>query len=381
MLRAVRLLGIVALAMIVLLSVPARSADHRDAPGISEDGRADLLDVFDFVNPNNGNIVLAATVNPFTIGGAINVAFGPDVLYEFKIDNTGDNVEDLVIQATFSPTVPGPQTFSIRGPAKPRIAGTASSLLLDETPRVTGPATGVVVNGSGSVTRAFAGLRDDPFFVDLIWVLRLIGAQPGGPLTRAPGLDFIAGLNCSALVVEVPASALRGSTGNVIKVWATTSRAKSMTRSGSVYLADAQTGPFTQIDRTAIPAVSTVVIPGRLKDAFNRAVPAQDQLFKDAALQRLVSINNDAAYSSTLLDAVLLPDVAILDMTKTSGFLNGRRPQDDVIDVLLSAASKGGVTGDNVNANDVAFLSDFPFLAPPHGPEETIPGRNKQHHH
>ena len=97
---------------LIALVVPVRTADHRDAPSISEDGRADLLDVFGFVNPNNGNIVLAATVNPFSIGGAIQVAFAPDVLYEFKIDNTGDNVEDLVIQATFSPTVPGPQTCS-----------------------------------------------------------------------------------------------------------------------------------------------------------------------------------------------------------------------------------------------------------------------------
>ncbi|HYT67504.1 MAG TPA: DUF4331 domain-containing protein [Vicinamibacterales bacterium] len=378
MLRAPKLVSAAIFTSVVMLAVPARTADHRDAPGISEDGRADLLDVFDFVNPSNGNVVLAATVNPFTIGGATGVAFGPDVLYEFKIDNTGDNLEDLVIQATFSSTVPGPQTFSIRGPSKPRVAGAAGSLLLDESPRLTGPATGEVVAGSGSIARAFAGLRDDPFFIDLIWVLRLIGAQPGGPLTRAPGIDFIAGLNCSALVVEVPASALRGSSGNVIKVWATTSRAKSLTRSGSLYLADTQTGPFTQVDRTAIPAVSTVVIPTRLKDAFNRSVPTQDILFKDAALARLVSINGDSVYSSTLLDAVLLPDVAILDMGKTTGFLNGRRPQDDVIDILLQAASKGAVTGDNVNANDVPFLQAFPFLAPPHGPEEPIPGRNKQ---
>ena len=67
-------------AAVGVLWEPARTADHRDAPGISEDGRADLLDVFDFINPNNGNVVLAATVNPFSIGGAIQVAFGPHSL-------------------------------------------------------------------------------------------------------------------------------------------------------------------------------------------------------------------------------------------------------------------------------------------------------------
>ena len=372
-----RLMLLVAVTAVALLVAPTRSADHRDAPGINEDGRADLLDVFAFVSPENGNIILAQTVNPFTIGGSTGVAFAADVLYEFKIDNTGDNVEDLVIQATFTPVVPGPQQFSVRGPVKPRVSGVSSSLLVSDAPAISGTANGTIATASGSVVRAFAGQRDDPFFVDLIWVLRLIGAQPGGPLTRAPGIDFFAALNCTALVIEVPASALRGSSGNVIKVWATTSRPKNTIRSGSAYLADTHTGPFVQIDRTALPTLNTVLMPLRLKDAFNRATPAQDALFRDAAITTLVGINNDRTYSQTLIDAVLFPDVAILDLGKTTGFLNGRRPQDDVIDVVLSAASKGGVAGDAVDANDVPFLTTFPFLAPPHGAEKPIPGRNR----
>lgn len=359
-----------------LLAVPGRTADHRDAPSISEDGRADLLDVFGFINPNNGNVVFAATVNPFTIGGAIQVAFGPDVLYEFKVDNTGDNVEDLVIQATFSPTVPGPQTMTLRGPVKPRITGN-TSLRVDDAPQVTGPATGVVFPGNGPIQRGFAGLRDDPFFIDLIWVLRLIGGQPGGPLTRDPGIDFFAGLNCSILTFEVPPSALRGSTGNVIRFWASTSRARTTTRSTTAYLADTHSGTFVQIDRTALPAVNTVLMPPRLKDAFNRAAPRHDSLFRDAAIESLVRINGDRTYSQSLVDAVLLPDVATLDLTRAGGFLNGRRPEDDVIDVLLQAASRGAVAGDRVDANDVTYLTDFPFFAPPHGPERAIPPRNK----
>jgi len=205
----------------------------------------------------------------------------------------------------------------------------------------------------------------------------LIGAQPGGPLTRAPGLDFFASLNCSALVIEVPAASLRGSSGNGVRLWATTSRAQTSTRSSSPYLTDAHRGMFVQIDRTALPAVSTVTIPARLKDAFNRATPSQDRLFRDAAIASLVAINADRTYSSTLVDAVLLPDVASFDTSRTAGFLNGRRPEDDVIDILLNAASKGAVAGDGVNGNDVPFLTDFPFFAPPHGPEKAIPGRNR----
>lgn len=364
------------MVMAAMLVSPARTADHRDAPGISEDGRADLLDVYAFVNPNNGNIVFVETVNPFQIGGAPGVAFGPDVLYEFKIDNTGDHVEDLVIQATFGPTTTSPQTFSVRGPARPRTTG-STSLLLEATPSASGPANGTIVTGSGSIARAFAGLRDDPFFFDLIWTFRLIGIQPGGPLARAPGIDFFASLNCSAIVIEVPAAAVRGSTGNVIRFWGTTSRVQNATRSSTPYLADVLRGPFVQIERMGLPVVNTVTIPTRLKDAFNRASPTQDHLFRDVAIGNLFAINNDRTYSSTLIDAVLLPDVLTLDTTRSVGFLNGRRPVDDVIDVILNAASNGAVAGDAVNANDMTFLSDFPFLAPAHGPESAIPARNK----
>jgi len=34
------------------------------------------------------------------------------------------------------------------------------------------------------------------------------------------------------------------------------------------------------------------------------------------------------------------------------------------------------VTGDNVNANDVPFLTVFPFFAPPHKANEGVPKRD-----
>ena len=65
---------------VLALAGPARTADHRDAPGVNEDPRADINDIYAFVNPNDGNVVLAMTVNPFQIGGAPGIAFGQDVL-------------------------------------------------------------------------------------------------------------------------------------------------------------------------------------------------------------------------------------------------------------------------------------------------------------
>jgi Domain of unknown function (DUF4331) len=53
--------------------------------------------------------------------------------------------------------------------------------------------------------------------------------------------------------------------------------------------------------------------------------------------------------------------------------LTGRALADDVIDVELlllfggpAGTSNPGLTKDNVNANDKAFLTSFPYLATPH---------------
>src|SRR6478672_8473538 len=116
-----RVVGTVGVVAVLAFALPGGTADHRDAPGVNEDPRADINDIYAFINPNSGNVVLAMTVNPFQIGGAPGIAFGQDVLYEFKIDNTGDDVEDLVVQTTFTAVVPAPgvQQFNVRGPAKP----------------------------------------------------------------------------------------------------------------------------------------------------------------------------------------------------------------------------------------------------------------------
>lgn len=55
------------------------------------------------------------------------------------------------------------------------------------------------------------------------------------------------------------------------------------------------------------------------------------------------------------------PDVVIFDTARTARFPNGRALEDDVVDML-------GIKGHEPNPtmNDVPFLSDFPYLAPPH---------------
>lgn len=358
-----------------------QAADHRDSPTMNEDPRADLLDVYAFVNPNNtNNVVLGLTVNPAAVAGLLGITFSPDILYQFKIDNTGDYKEDLVIQATFSEPVPGPQQMTIIGPGKPSSTTIVNSVLnTRKVGNFTGPSNGTIVtNGTGNI-RAFAGLTDDPFFIDLIWVFRLLGIVPGGPITnRPPGIDFYKAINCSTLAIEVPAALLRGSvaSNNTIHVWATTSRSTITMRSTKLTRLDKNSKKYTQVDREGKPALNTVLIPGTRKDEYNRAVPSQDRaLFRAQAIASLTGVNGDTNYSATVAD-ILLPDVLTLDMTSLAPYLNGRAPQDDFLDLTLNVASKGAVLTDNVDANDVPFRADFPFFAPAHPPEEPIPGRN-----
>jgi hypothetical protein len=59
----------------------------------------------------------------------------------------------------------------------------------------------------------------------------------------------------------------------------------------------------------------------------------------------------------------LVPDAVILNSGLPSGFPNGRVLTDDVIDLTV-----GTLPGENPanSENDVPFLDDFPYLAPPH---------------
>src|SRR6266545_1196477 len=58
---------------------------------------------------------------------------------------------------------------------------------------------------------------------------------------------------------------------------------------------------------------------------------------------------------------ILLPDVLTYDYTSAAGYLNGRRLQDDVIDISLNLATNGKVTGDGVGPH-TDYLADFPYL-------------------
>ena len=95
------------------------------------------------------------------------------------------------------------------------------------------------VLGTAGGIQLFAGLRDDPFFLDLEQFFRIIPDRKpvsGGlsmlPDTatasafRAPGqaVDYLAGINALAIVVELPEAMLTAGGTPRLGIWGTISR-------------------------------------------------------------------------------------------------------------------------------------------------------------
>ncbi len=121
-----------------------------------------------------------------------------------------------------------------------------------------------------------------------------------------------------------------------------------------------------QVERFGLPAIATVFIPTAKKDVYNQGAPAADvATFRSDVLAVLAAFGANPA----LADA-LLPDIQPIDMTQATGFLNGRRLQDDVITAELGLifGANAALNDDRVDANDRAFLPTFPYLAGPHLP-------------
>ncbi len=64
--------------------------------------------------------------------------------------------------------------------------------------------------------------------------------------------------------------------------------------------------------------------------------------------------------------AGLRPDVMIYDPSRPAAFPNGRALTDDVVDLVCDARVAAADGPDFPTANDVPFLTSFPYLAPPH---------------
>jgi hypothetical protein len=331
------LLGVAAVSVGVLGAIPAMGADHRDADLTKAAPRSDINDLYVFKGESGNGYTAIYTVNPLTSpADTAGLRLDPATLYELKADTNGDGVADVSykLSATGTGAV---QDITLR-----RATG-VDAITNDPTGEVilqgkSSSGSGVTVISDASGRKLYVGPRDDPFFFDLA------GFQNGLKFT---GTDTFKGTNVTAIAFEVPSAP-----SQQLGFWATTSKQDTL-------------GKWVQLDRMGRPAINTVFIPADQKDAFNNNTPDRDKgIYTDEVKAALNSLGSPA---TDALAGLLLPDILTIDLSKPVGYLNGRAPADDVIDISLQAITGNTSIGDGVNANDRAFSASFPYLAAPNG--------------
>jgi hypothetical protein len=288
----------------------------------------------------------------------------------------------------------------------------------------------------------FAGQTDDPFYVDLGSIFDLAGLRPFNPAHVIPldaedGVDGAGGFNTHAIVLQVPIAQLTrdkmmhpaDDPKAVVGVYASSSRQRVQIL-GSGRNLQQNRGPWIQVSRLAEPLINEAVIPLADKDEWNAQDPEDDSEFAHYYTSPEVTRLENALYP--VLDdapetgrgdlaAILLTGVPGLNFTGTTqadlirlntgippsgpvgtgnrlgllagefdGFPNGRRLEDDVVDIELRAFACGygavvgpiiesfGFCGDNANrspnnmlgdgvdGNDRPFHTTFPYVPEPH---------------
>lgn len=233
--RSWRKIALVAVGLVAVGVTTQRvlASDHQDTPEVELNPRMDINDVYAFPGSSADRIALVMTTSSPIAGQS--ASFDPNLLYQFKVDNTGDAVEDLVFQITFDEGTGSNQKYSIRGPVAPGMTGTKATLVSSGNV-VTGNVGSIA--GSSTGVQTFAGLKADPFVIDLEQFFNIIpDRRPStgplaGPATptasqfRTPGVDFVRPFNTLAIAIELPKSQLQSSTdaGAKFGVWGTISR-------------------------------------------------------------------------------------------------------------------------------------------------------------
>lgn len=209
-------------------------SDHQDTPLVELNPRMDLTDVYAFPGSAPGRIVLVMNTSGFlTPAETPTAAFDPNILYQFKVDNDGDAVEDRVIQVSFEGKTTS-QNVVVRGPADPVVPGAMMNVVNNDAPALRGDFNAAF--GSAGGIQAFAGPRDDSFFLDLEAAFCILPDRrpASGPLSgdcalpmvgfRNPGINYIAGFNVLSIVVELPSAMLENGAPGKLGIWGTISR-------------------------------------------------------------------------------------------------------------------------------------------------------------
>jgi hypothetical protein len=392
--------ALAAIAVPASLIGTSKASDHADTPEIAASPGADLTDVYAFQSPRDPDrVVLAMNVHPLIgPGQGGNATFDPNVLYQFKIDTTGDAVEDLVIQAKFSGNGRNQHAFII-GPTRPSTIGPTNIV---EHPASFGQGQiNTVFNGPNGI-RAFAGAREDSFFFDLEQFFNILPDRaypltgvyvpdPNNPHAtswrpQGEAVDFLSngGFNVLSIVVELPKSMLRGRMhARQISLWCTTNVMRG--------------NRFTQMDRLARPAVNEVfaTVSNNRHKINDLAQPSDDHQELANDIQGFMTFPAGRSQAITdIVKAVLVPDMLKIDLDGegaaylgvetggiTGGTFGGRALTDDIIDTSLGVIFGNTIpalglapddnheiptlTSDHVGSEGKHFTNTFPYLGAP----------------
>lgn len=334
-------------------------ADHLDSPGpititVGDDTatvgppmgdpKTDITDVYAFLKPGDPNkTVLVLNVNP--LAPALAASFDSSAIYMINVDTNGDAVADISFRIRFSDVEGGSQTATVHRATGALAAGLndGGRAIIAGAPVSFGAVPRITTNDP---YRFFAGIRSDPFFFDLLGFIDDLNFVHG---------DFFADKNIFGIVLEVPNNAL-GDTPGTTSLWGRTVLSRN--------------GTLVRDDRMARAAINTVFNHGEDKNIFNSIDPSEDLTAKTTGgITFIQSFRNTltALGGNPDLATVLLPDVLNYNFSKATSYadLNGRRLQDDVIDISLSLITGGGLTTDHVGPH-TDYLTEFPYLGTPH---------------
>jgi hypothetical protein len=280
------------------------------------------------------------------------------------------------------------------------------------------------IPGCSATGRVFVGQRHDGFAVNLGEVFDLVNiANPLGSRDSEP--NTLEDKNVTTFALEVPASCLVSSKSTVIGAWTTAALPRNRVLSDTPTFRDPnQSGDLVQVSRLSAPLVNELVIGLADKNKFNASKPKDDGQFATyvtnptlpAVLELLfgaAGVRAPTNFPRKDLVAAFLTGVGGLNLLggpaeemrlntaiaptppsgqnnlgvlggDNSGFPNGRRPGDDVVDIELRVAMgvlcvafpgvycnpadapSGALPFTDGTLNDVSqFDASFPYLKDP----------------
>src|SRR3954454_3502069 len=391
----------------------SNASSHREAPLISEDPTADNTDLYAFRSPDKPNtltIVSNWIPGEDPAAGPNYYTFSQSGKYNIYVDRNGDGRPEKTYSFRFK-TPTGPyflgntqQSWTATLNGKPFATGRTP---IDNIgPRFNGfvgvkdyeaTAEKTIVTKNG--VSIFAGQRDDPFFGDVGAIFDLVAIRKAGTTgNMGGGKDFLSGYNVHTIALQIPISQV-DTKSHTLGVWSSTDR-MNVTVNGKLHAG------WTQVSRLGEPLINEVIIPTGLKDLWNRTTPAGDARFRKyyttpilaAVLNKLYKLGVPETGRTDLV-AVLGTGIPKLTFTgKTladelrinlsvppakaenrmgvlagdnAGFPNGRRLNDDIVDIEEQAVAgflqgKKVPLGDGVNGDSDARLKHFPYVGVPH---------------